>query len=411
MPLSIRCSAFLLLVAMAFASCAPSGSGSTFGVTPNGAAAVEPHKGMAPVIYVANEAGQPNGGVVTVYTMTGTWLRTMHKGITAPKAFAFDKLHDVYVLNAPSKGGGSVAVFSRGGKKFLGRITSQAIKAPVGLALDSKNNVYVLNAASASTRKGNVLVFGAGTSTLLTTIVKGIAKPTQIASDCNGNVYVLNGGSKTVTGYGPKHKLSLTIHGMNASTGLMVTCTGNVYVAQSLVSTAGVRARGSSASPTPSPTPSSGPPTGTVTEFAAGSATAELTIPLTEGVPCDMAPNSTDTAVWVMTCPAFSSSGGGMTMLSYPAGMTSSQLMFNAGVTFDMFAYAVNPNVVQQITLAIPRVAPASAADALGTRSGSYTSMQLEIVGITYGSSSGGAYNVIGVDEPTMGVPTAIVSN
>lgn len=364
------------------------------------------------MIYVANEAGKPNGGTVTVYTSAGTWLRTMHKGITAPTALAFDKLHNVYVLNAPSSGGGSVAVFSRGGKKFLGRIKSKAIKSPVGLALDSKNNIYVLNGASASTRKGNVLVFAAGTATLVTTIVKGIAKPTQIASDCHGNVYVLNSGSKTVTAYGPKHKLNMTIRGMSASTGLMVTCPGNVYVSQSLVPAAAVRGHGpQSATPTPSPTPSSGPPTGTVTEFAAGSTTASLTITLTEGIPCDMAPNGGDTAVWVMACPAFSS-GGGMTMLSYPVDMEQSQLTIGAGMTFDMFTvFEPTPGVIQQETLALPRTATPG-PDALRTHSGSsYSGMALAIYGFSAGSSSQSNYSVIGVDEPTMGVPTAIVAN
>ena len=396
---------------MAFASCAPSSSGSSLGVTPSGPAAMRPHKGAAPVIYVANEAGQPNGGTVTVYSLSGTWLRTMHKGITAPKAFAFDKLHDVYVLNAPSKGGGSVAKFSHGGKKFLGRIKNSAIKSPVGLALDSKNNIYVLNGASASTGKGNVLVFAAGTSRLAATIVKGIAKPTQIASDCHGNVYVLNAGSKTVTAYGPKHKINLTIKGMSSSTGLMVTCPGNVYVARSLVTAAQVaRGRGpSSATPTPSPTPSSGPPAGVVTEFAAGSTTASMTIPLTEGIPCDMAPNSSDSAVWVMACPA-SSSGGGTTMLNYPVNMTDPALTINTGMTFDMFAYAVPPGI-QQTTLAIPRVAPTSGAEAIGGHSGSYSAMQLEIVSTSYGSSTSATYNIVSVDEPTMGVATAVVAN
>jgi hypothetical protein len=396
---------------MAFASCAPSGSGSSFGVTPNGPAERLPSKAAAPVIYVANKAGEPNGGTVTVYTTTGTWLRTMHKGITAPTMLAFDKLHNVYVLNAPSKGGGSVAIFSRGGKKFLGRIASKAIKSPTGLALDSKNNIYVLNAASKSTGKGNVLEFAAGTSNLVATIVKGIAKPTQIASDCHGNVYVLNSGSKTVTAYGQKHKLNLTIPGMSAATGLMVTCPGNVYVSQSLVTAPEIRGRVPlSATPTPSPTPSSGPPTGTVTEFAAGSTTASLTIPLTEGIPCDMAPNASDTTVFVMACPAFSS-GDGMTMLSYPMDMSTSQLTINVGVTFDIFAaFAPTPGNFQQETLALPRTATPP-PDALGTHGGSYNNMQLEIVSITYSSSSSGAYNVVGVDEPTMGDPVAIISD
>ncbi|HZY98185.1 MAG TPA: hypothetical protein VFE36_01295 [Candidatus Baltobacteraceae bacterium] len=402
-----RCALFLA-AAIAFASCAPSGSGSNVGaLTPNGPATVRSNGGMAPVVYVANEAGKPNGGTVTVYTQTGKWLRTMHKGIKAPTAFAFDTAHNVYVLNAPTAGGGSVAVYARGGKKFLGHIAAKAMKKPVGLVLDSKNNIYVLNAASPSTGRGNVLVFKAGSTQLIATIVKGISQPTDIASDCHGNVYVLN--SKTVTAYGPKHKLNLTIRGMSAATGLMVTCAGTVYVAQSLVPPAMSAHISHSATPTPSSSPTTAPPTGLVTEYAAGSTTEMLTIQLSQTIPCGMAPNSDASMIWVMGCPAFTSTSTTMSMTAYMAGSGTPATTIDIGTTFDMFAFYRNPNVILQTTLAIPRVAPTSGA--LAPHSGSSYAMQLAVYTIGYASGSISAYTIDAVDESTLGVPVAIASN
>jgi hypothetical protein len=374
------------------------------------------------LIYIANMAGMPNGGTVTVYSATGKPLRTLSNGITSPTAFAFDKHGNVYVLNSmPASGsgssgsgsgssgsGGSVSVYTRGGKKFLRQITS-GITAPVGLALDSGNNVYVANAGSSSA-PGNVVVFKAGTTNVVATITKGISFPTEVGTDCSGKLYVLNGGNNSVTEYGGrKHKLMLTVQNMTISTGLMVTCQGNLFVSQS-TSTSAIKRRPLSATPTPSASPSASPaptpystPGGSVTEFAAGSAIPLDTMTVAGGVPCSMASDPNTGMTWVEACPFSGTTTA--TLYGYPADQSEETAAivlpaFSANAAFVLYPLA--DGVIQQTTLAVPRT---STTGYDRKRKVSSAGSGELLFYDTSGNQTGA------VPEATLGVAVAIASN
>ncbi|HEY1977167.1 MAG TPA: hypothetical protein VGG89_11500 [Candidatus Baltobacteraceae bacterium] len=168
-------------------------------------------------LYVANYAAN----TVTVYAPGATKpSRTIEKGIDRPTALAFSHAGNLFVLNEPSISGdapGSVVVFSPTGINPLHTIT-QGINEPHALAFDSADRLYVANLfyGRLSSANGGISVYSQGGVAPIRSITDGIRVPTHIAFNSRGHLYVSNYGTSYEVNY-PYNRGDVAIYGAGTS--------------------------------------------------------------------------------------------------------------------------------------------------------------------------------------------------
>ncbi len=285
--------AVALALAIPFAGCAAQNSA----VLPNASSAAQMSRGVAPssvsaFLYVVNDGGwsssssSSSGGSLNEYhSVRPRLLNSITKGISTPRALAFDGKGNVYVVNDAGSSsswwgsGGSVTVYVGHGTQLLHTIT-RGLNAPVADAIDGSGNLYVANAggssssSSSSGSAGSVTVYRSGHFHLIDTITDGIFGPRALAFDGSGNLYVLNGGSMSssssssassagsVTIYSHHRLVGTLTNGITAPVAMAVDGAGDVMVANA-------------ASSSSSSSSGSG---GSVVVFTAGTTTPSATI-------------------------------------------------------------------------------------------------------------------------------------
>ena len=102
----------------------------------------------------------------------------------------------------------------------------QPVTTPNGIAVDLSGGVYV------SDSKGNQVLKGGATSTLLSPLVTGLKSPGQIALDSLGNIYIADTGNNRVVEANAGGTILGTIgSGLSAPQGVTVDAFGNVFIA------------------------------------------------------------------------------------------------------------------------------------------------------------------------------------
>lgn len=157
-------------------------------------------------LYVVNDPSSGAGSVTVYAPSTSTPLRTITAGLCYPDWLTFDSSQNLYVANTAHtldatlppgavrrKGtrpdcAASITVYAPGSTSPSLTITN-GVENPYEVVVDGSGNLYVPNGYYGR-RKGDVTIIDSATGKLLQTIVKGTYNPFCLAVDSSGTLYV-----------------------------------------------------------------------------------------------------------------------------------------------------------------------------------------------------------------------------
>jgi sugar lactone lactonase YvrE len=211
----------LIVVAVCITSACSSNSAPFAPLHSQVPSGVTPSKAGTANLYVANA-----GSGVTVYAPGQT--RPLRTYPTLAIALAFDESGNLYSADDQTN---AVLVYAAGSTTLLRTISSK-ISDPVALTFDKAGNLYVANGgAFGGAGTGRTVTVYARNSTRVLRVIHTGQRPVALAFDPSGTLYVANALGNTVTVYAPgATEPSRTIGKLNLPTSLAFDSHGNLYV-------------------------------------------------------------------------------------------------------------------------------------------------------------------------------------
>jgi len=186
-------------------------------------------------------------GIVSTFAGSGDGGYTDGIGafasFSAPKGVAFDKSHNLFVVDADNNlirkitPAGEVSTFAGSGNSGSanGTGTAASFNSPFGIAIDTSNNLYITDQANNMVRKitptGEVSTLAGSTTAGSTNGIGSAASfdsPYGVAVDAQGNIYVSD--ANNLRKIAPAGDVTTFVSGLNSCIGITVDPNGYLYL-------------------------------------------------------------------------------------------------------------------------------------------------------------------------------------